>query len=327
MRAYFPPAQQIIVCFGAFRRLARNRLLFLRRKLDAQGLRDASGNFFLHLEYIFQFTVEALRPDWIIPARVHQLRIDAQTIPGAAQASTQNEIGIEARADFRSGQRRVTEGRHSRARKDVQILDLQQFGDDVLGHAVAEVFIFLRPAQIFEIEYGHGFHASRHSGRSRSGGRARSCLRIALEALQVGAHLRGRLITQPRVLLQGTADDAFQLRGESRIQALRRNGMAIENGLENYRGCIATKRRTAGSHFVQHPAERKQIAARVDVFSAGLFGRHIGDRADSSARTRQRSLPMLAVGAAEALIVSPVPRLPIGGLGESEIQNLAARPG
>ncbi len=40
-------------------------------------------------------------------------------------------------------------------------------------------------------------------------------------------------------------------------------------------------------HFIEHQAKRKQIRARVQVFSAHLLGRHVRDGAKSGARARE----------------------------------------
>ena len=45
--------------------------------------------------------------------------------------------------------------------------------------------------------------------------------------------------------------------------------------------------RDPGRHLVEHDAEREQIGARVELFAARLFRRHVRDRAHGAARARQ----------------------------------------
>ena len=50
------------------------------------------------------------------------------------------------------GHRLVAIGQHGGAGKDAQAADVGQLGNDVLRHAVAEVFVFLGPAEVFEVQ-------------------------------------------------------------------------------------------------------------------------------------------------------------------------------
>ena len=64
---------------------------------------------------------------------------------------------------------------------------------------------------------------------------------------------------------------------------MRRSGRrrhAIQDGFEDHAGGFAAEGQDAGGHFVEHGAERKEIAASVQFLAANLFGRHVGDGAD-----------------------------------------------
>ena len=65
-------------------------LLLLRRERDPQGLRDVARDLVLDLEDVRELAVVALRPDGGGP-RLDELRGDAQTVAGAAQAARQHE--------------------------------------------------------------------------------------------------------------------------------------------------------------------------------------------------------------------------------------------
>ena len=113
------------------------------------------------------------------------------------------------------------------------------------------------------------------------------CFCIALQPLQVGAHVRGVLIAQVAVLLQRLGDDSFQFRRNIGIQPHRSHGSAIQNGVKNCRRTLAPEGQLAGSHLMEHDTERKQIGTRVQFLPASLLGRHIGNRSDRTAGAGQ----------------------------------------
>ena len=49
---------------------------------------------------------------------------------------------------------------------------------------------------------------------------------------------------------------------------------------------LAYKGLPAGEHFVQHDTQAKDIGPAIELFAPGLFGRHIRDGPDDSARNR-----------------------------------------
>ena len=55
--------------------------------------------------------------------------------------------------------------------------------------------------------------------------------------------------------------------------------------MKNQRRSFSAEGQSAGGHLVKHHAEGKQVGARIQFFSLGLLGRHIGDGAQSRART------------------------------------------
>ena len=147
-------------------------------------------------------------------------------------------------------------------------------------------------------------------------------LGIALEPLQVGAHLRSFLIAQPRLFFERTGDDPIELRRKRGIQAQRRDGIAIENRLENHSGRFAAEWPAAGGHFIKDHAEREKVAAHVDVFAARLLGRHVGDGAHRSVRTRETFPANARCGSGGRAHRFAHAGLPIGWLRETKIQNL-----
>ena len=72
-----------------------------------------------------------------------------------------------------------------------------------------------------------------------TGGGGASRIRVALQPLQVGPHLRGMLIAQVAVFLQSLIDDPFQFGRHSGIQPQRRSRRRIQDGFEDLRGTVA----------------------------------------------------------------------------------------
>jgi hypothetical protein len=64
----------------------------------------------------------------------------------------------------------------------------------------------------------------------------------------------------------------------------RRGGYFIQDRFKNDRGGRPRERLPPRRHLVQHHAERKQVGAVVQSFSACLLGRHIGNRPHRSSR-------------------------------------------
>ena len=198
--------------FGWFR---RDGFLFLRGQRDPQCLGDLAGDLVLHLENIFHLAIIALGPDRKIGAGVHQLRIDAQAAAGAAQAACQDVSRSQLLPNLCGGHLLVPVREHSRAREDVQAPDLGKFGNNVFRDAVAKVFVFLRPAEVLEIENGYGFRACFADSRPRFCRISRTLvtgINVTLEPDQVGLEIRGGLITQISVLFERLLHDSSKCR-------------------------------------------------------------------------------------------------------------------
>ena len=65
----------------------------------------------------------------------------------------------------------------------------------------------------------------------------------------------------------------------------------VQEGIEGSGGGRALKGQGARSHLVKHHAERKKMAANVDVLAERLLGRHISHRAHRHSRAGE--LPRL----------------------------------
>ena len=95
-------------------------------------------------------------------------------------------------------------------------------------------------------------------------------IRVPLQALEVGANVRRVLVAQVAIFFEALVDDALQFRRHVGIQAHRRHGRAVENGIENDPRAFPAKWQRARRHFVEHHPEREQIRARVQRLTRGL---------------------------------------------------------
>jgi len=100
----------------------------------------------LYFENVLHLAVEALRPEWEISARIHELGVYAKSSAGTSQSAGEDTGGTELLTNLRRGHRLVPEAQYGGARKDVQSPNLRQLGDDILSDAVAQVFVFLGAA-------------------------------------------------------------------------------------------------------------------------------------------------------------------------------------
>ena len=106
-------AQIVIVSLQVLGGLVRDRLFFLRREADAQGLGESVGDLVLNFEDVGHLAVVALSSQsGVIGAGLDQLRGDAQAVAGAADAAAQHVGGAQLGAHLRRGHRLVAVGKH-----------------------------------------------------------------------------------------------------------------------------------------------------------------------------------------------------------------------
>ena len=123
---------------------------------------------------------------------------------------------------------------------------------------------------------------------------------------QVNHEVAHGLITLGRVLLDRFLDDGAQrLRDGSR----QRRRLRVDHFLQELEIGRAAERSVACEQLVEHDAEREDVAARVELATRGLLGRHVGDRAEHDAGTRRLRISRLARGL-------------LGRFGETEVGEL-----
>jgi len=232
--------QEVVVGLKILRRLLCDGLFFLWRERDAKRLSDAARNVILHFEHVLHFAVVAVGPDAVAGSRLDELNRDAQPIARAADAASEYIGGVQLLSHLRPCSRFVSIRQHRRTREYLKRLDLGQFGDHVFGHAVTEVLVLFRPAEVFKVKNSHGFfRAAGHlvSWTDAGCGFRSNCpagrIKISFQSLQVGLQLPGSLTAHIAVFLKCLINDFFQLKWKLAVELNRRFRIFVQNGIEN----------------------------------------------------------------------------------------------
>jgi len=103
---------------------------------------------------------------------------------------------------------------------------------------------------------------------------------IALQAPKINGEFLCGLIAVGRILFETLGEDMFELEGQLRIELTRRNGRAMEYGVEQFAAREFSERTLTGGHFVEDEAGGVEISATIKIAAKELFRSHIGKRAD-----------------------------------------------
>jgi len=120
-------------------------------------------------------------------------------------------------------------------------------------------------------------------GQNRKYGAARG--RVAFEAFQVSAKFGGGLAAEVAVFLETFGEELVEFVGDIGIEASEGSRSFVENGVEDSARALSLERERAGSHFVEDYSEGKEVGAGIEFLAEDLLGRHVGDGAESAART------------------------------------------
>jgi hypothetical protein len=158
-------------------------------------------------------------------------------------------------------------------------------------------------------------------GRLNGCGHLPARIGIALQTLQVRAHIGGVEVAQVAILFQSLVDNVFELGRKVGIEPDGRRGRTIQNRLEDRGRTFSPERHQTGRHFVKNGSEGKQIRSPIEILAPGLLGGHVSHSANGRA------------GAGEVLVVHGVSRGVCGrnlaggntmgrDFGQSEVENL-----
>ena len=170
-----------------------------------------------------------------------QLRGDAHTAARASNGAFQNVGSVELLTDLLRGDRLVAEGEHLRTGENLELRDLRNFGDDVFGNSVAEVFVFFRATLVLEIKdrdrslLGGGSRVRTGTAPTLFGAELAAGFDVAAQALQIRAKFRGGLAAQIGVFFERLAQNVFKGERQSGVQFFGGYWNAVQNAVENQR--------------------------------------------------------------------------------------------
>src|SRR5262249_17768556 len=111
------------------------------RQLDRERADDLLYHLVLRREDVREIAIESLGPEMPAAAGVNELRRDAHAIAGLADAALEHEANTQVAPDLLHFDRPTLVGEGGIARDDEQARDLREVGNQVFGHAVAEIFL------------------------------------------------------------------------------------------------------------------------------------------------------------------------------------------
>ena len=128
--------------------------LLARRQLDRQRADDLLHHFVLGREDVGQLAIEPVGPEMPAAPGIDELGGDAYAIAGLADAALEHEPHAELAADLLHLDRLALVGEGGVPRDHEQAGDLRKIGDQVLGHAVAEILLLGIAAHVGEWQHG-----------------------------------------------------------------------------------------------------------------------------------------------------------------------------
>src|SRR5262249_19560738 len=124
----------------------------IERRLDRRY--DLFGDLVLYRENIDKVAIEALGPNVIAAVSLGELRADAQAAARFAHAAFEEVAHARPAAVLLHIDGRAFVGRAAGARDDEEPAHLRERGDDLLDHAVGEVFLVRVARHVLERQYG-----------------------------------------------------------------------------------------------------------------------------------------------------------------------------
>ena len=164
------PAQEPVVGLLIVGALGDDALAVASAEIERERRDDVRRHVVLDGEDVGELPVEPLRPKVAAGGCVDELGGDPDPAAGLAHAPFEHMAHAEALADLADVDVLALERESRIAGDDEELRELRQRGDDVLGNAVGEIFLFGIPAHV-----GEGQHGDRRMGgldrRGRGGQR------------------------------------------------------------------------------------------------------------------------------------------------------------
>src|SRR5690242_19076319 len=118
----------------------------------------------------------------------------------------------------------------------------------------------------------------------------------------------------------------FHLRRNLAVQAHHLPWNLVQDGVEDRPRIVASKRKEAGSHFVEHDPKGKEVGARVKSLAEHLLRRHVCNGSERATRARQILGVRSAGGQGSSSTKSAANHLGAGYLREAEIEDFHMAP-
>ena len=133
-----PGPQVFVVSEQASGRTLLDPLLLVGRERGLQGSRDSLGDVALDGEDVLQLPVVGLGPQVFVGRSVHELADDADLVARPPHAPLQDRGHAQLGRDLADRLLRTLVPHYRRSRDDLQVPDLRELGEDVLGNAIGE---------------------------------------------------------------------------------------------------------------------------------------------------------------------------------------------
>ncbi len=161
------PAQIVVVGVEVFGSLAFRPLDLRALELRRDVADDVGGDLILQFEDVVECAFETFRPKMRPGRGVDQLPGDTHAVRRLAHAAFQHVTHAEFAADLLHVDGAALVGEARVAGDDEQPAIMRQRGDDVLHHAIGEIFLFRIAAQVLEGQHGDRWLVGK--GRRRRG--------------------------------------------------------------------------------------------------------------------------------------------------------------
>ncbi len=129
-----------------------------------QGAGDPGGNLILHGKNIVKFAVILFGPNVVIADRINKLRGDPDPIGGAPDTAFQDILHTQFAGDLSNINGPPLVDKRRVARDDEELVEAGECGDDVLGYAVGEKFLFRVVGHIVERQHRDGWLVGQWQG-------------------------------------------------------------------------------------------------------------------------------------------------------------------
>ena len=282
--------------------------LLVPQELDPEPVDDGQCDLVLDGEDVLESPIEFLRPEMVAGGDVEELGRDAELVLDLADTALEHRGHAQAAPDLTDVHGLELDRKGRALGRHLEVADLGQGGDNLLGQALAEIFLVFLGAEVCEGQDGDSVQDPGASGRQprrRRLGPGRSKIREPLgDPVELGGKVLDPLIAGRGVLLQAFRDDPAQTTRRLTVQVagVRRLGALVLHGDAQRR--LTLEGHPPRRHLEQDDAEGVDVGPLIDVRPFDLLGSHILGRPDEGA----------TVGEA----------LGLGGAGDAEIHDPGA---